>query len=554
MKKLLVVLLSLAMLSCAFGATAESLFPWAEPIKLTIGLPQSNNVENYQTNYVTQYIKEVTNIDVEYVLYPTSSSDASTKLNLQIAGNETLPDILCFGINRNTAYEWGKDGLLLPLNDWYVEHMDGFKTYCEKVGLNPDTVLLHATSPDGNIYAAPNYSYSYNNTHAVRAWINQNWLDKLGLKVPTTTDELYDVLVAFRDQDPNGNGQNDEIPMAGCTSTWYSNPLDWLQNPFIYCQPQAYYTIEPGLYMPLNQTDGVLDVSYDKDAYRNFLIFANKLISENLLSKLSFTMDGTQWDVMARTTPSYVGLFVLGSCDSILPSVVGDEYVPFTVLTGPEGVQNQSIMPPTGNPFIAVTKYCKNPEAAMALINLLFDEKGTDIALVQRYGEKGVDWRYYDPQIDTTKVSAMEGYTPTCVQLQQQWGKLSNKVLGCYILSYVGDPNWWVSAVEPGTVTAHVRYGQNWKLNIQYGPAYDDIVSDASFGYTDEENETWNDLRSALRAYVKESRTLFALGDMDPANDSDWNAYLQELNNLQYKELLEVNREALARKQAMVAK
>lgn len=43
--------------------------------------------------------------------------------------------------------------------------------------------------------------------------INKVWLDKLGLEVPTTLAELKEVLIAFRDGDPNGNGIQDEIPM-----------------------------------------------------------------------------------------------------------------------------------------------------------------------------------------------------------------------------------------------------------------------------------------------------------------------------------------------------
>ena len=43
-------------------------------------------------------------------------------------------------------------------------------------------------------------------------WVRQDWLDKLGLKAPQNVDELYTVLKAFRDRDPNGNGKKDEIP------------------------------------------------------------------------------------------------------------------------------------------------------------------------------------------------------------------------------------------------------------------------------------------------------------------------------------------------------
>ena len=52
-------------------------------------------------------------------------------------------------------------------------------------------------------------------------FINKAWLDQLGLEVPTTTEELYEVLCAFRDNDMNGNGDTtDEIPLELCEKNW----------------------------------------------------------------------------------------------------------------------------------------------------------------------------------------------------------------------------------------------------------------------------------------------------------------------------------------------
>ena len=46
-----------------------------------------------------------------------------------------------------------------------------------------------------------------------RIWMNMKWLENLDLEVPTTSEELKDVLTAFATQDPNGNGVKDEIPV-----------------------------------------------------------------------------------------------------------------------------------------------------------------------------------------------------------------------------------------------------------------------------------------------------------------------------------------------------
>ena len=64
--------------------------------------------------------------------------------------------------------------------------------------------------PDGNLYTLPQID-GYRPKCVNVMMINQTWLDKLGLEKPTTLGELKDVLIAFRDKDPNGNGKQDEI-------------------------------------------------------------------------------------------------------------------------------------------------------------------------------------------------------------------------------------------------------------------------------------------------------------------------------------------------------
>src|SRR5690606_17139209 len=75
---------------------------------------------------------------------------------------------------------------------------------------NPATKII-ATQTDGRILGLPKYQRFWPES-VNRQYINQTWLDNLNLKMPTNWDELYDVLLAFKEQDANGNGDpNDEI-------------------------------------------------------------------------------------------------------------------------------------------------------------------------------------------------------------------------------------------------------------------------------------------------------------------------------------------------------
>ncbi len=71
-----------------------------------------------------------------------------------------------------------------------------------------------STAPDGHIYALPQWADCYHCTYPDKLWINSTWLKKLGLQVPKTTEDLRNVLLAFKTKDPNGNGKADEIPMT----------------------------------------------------------------------------------------------------------------------------------------------------------------------------------------------------------------------------------------------------------------------------------------------------------------------------------------------------
>ena len=65
-------------------------------------------------------------------------------------------------------------------------------------------------------------------------WINKTWLENLGLEMPTTTEEFENVLKAFKDQDPNGNGVADETPLSGSITGWNTGVENPLLCAFLY--------------------------------------------------------------------------------------------------------------------------------------------------------------------------------------------------------------------------------------------------------------------------------------------------------------------------------
>ena len=77
------------------------------------------------------------------------------------------------------------------------------------------------TMPDGNIYSLPSFydPALLSMLIGTPIWINQEWLDQLGMKEPQTTEEFYAYLKAVKETDLNGNGKHDEIPFASAGIT-----------------------------------------------------------------------------------------------------------------------------------------------------------------------------------------------------------------------------------------------------------------------------------------------------------------------------------------------
>ena len=74
-------------------------------------------------------------------------------------------------------------------------------------------VRANITTPEGDIYALPKIAYSVDSVR--RVWINSEWLDNLGMKMPETVEEMRKVLYAFKNNDPDRNGASDTYAISG---------------------------------------------------------------------------------------------------------------------------------------------------------------------------------------------------------------------------------------------------------------------------------------------------------------------------------------------------
>ena len=220
-------------------------------------------------------------------------------------------------------------------------------------------------------------------------WINKTWLDKLGLAMPQTTDDFFNVLQAFKTGDPNGNGKADEIPLSSCNDNWHVNIDGYLMNAFIGNDSND----------RLNVVNGKIIPAFIQPEWRDGLAYINKLFKAGLLDKQTFIQDTSTLTQLVEGPIIRLGASPGGSPGSFC-SFTGQPILNYTAvppLKGPKGVQISAYYPDvasSGLDNFAITKYCQDPVTAIKFCDFLFTEEST---LRNNYGDKGTSWDYAKP-------------------------------------------------------------------------------------------------------------------------------------------------------------
>jgi putative aldouronate transport system substrate-binding protein len=495
-----------------------------QKVALRFGVEQSGMIENWETNWMTRHIEEKGNYDLSFEVYPTG--EMNQKLELMVmAGGADLPDVLITGsagFNLAAITKYGQAGMIIPTNIYYQNSAYFINQVKKDLSFDP---VKYVTSYDGNIYGMYFAGSAANSEHSAgRIMIYEPWLQKLGLKKPETVDEFLNVLRAFRDRDPNDNGQKDEIPLVAYRDMMAGQYLNALMMPFIYTQPNFWI---------LNS--GKIDVSFDKSGWRDGIRYTKQLIDEGLLSPLSFTQDQTQMTALITPDPPKAGAFVRYSSSNLgANDKKRTEYVIVTPLEGPAG-KNALWWPQLPTITLLITKNCKNPESAF----MLGDYLGSDeMNLTTRYGEKGVDW--VEPGLEERK-SIIDGVSIWVKPINLIWGVMQNKhwistgprlITNKYTFTDIAgaDPN------NPYDYTVPIA------KHILTEIKYETKTPITGLIYNEQEQEIMNEFHSTILTYVHESYARFVMGDL--SIDRDWNSYVAEFDKMGLKEVIAATQSA----------
>jgi putative aldouronate transport system substrate-binding protein len=340
-----------------------------EPLSMTVFGIRDSNQAPWKDIYVFNEYEKKTGIHMEWQETPDQGRDE--KKSLLFAGNE-LPDL--FFRPQLSLAEMEKYGVqshqLMPLNDL----LKNYAPNLTKI-LNENPELRKAlTCSDGNIYGLPQLDFSATGSTGFKQWINKTWLAKLGLKEPTNTDEFLTVLRAFKTQDPNGNGEADEIPLGIRESS------------SIY-QLGGSWGLEFQMGNTINVNDGKVHFWLKDAAFKEYLQYLNQLYKEGLLWKDYYKRDLPKW--RSNLSTATFGAFYMPYSDVFRN--VEDQFEGLTPLVGPHGDQiwsavNGSLV---SQGAFAISNVCKNPEAAIRWVDYFYGDEG---ALFFRYGVEGVTY------------------------------------------------------------------------------------------------------------------------------------------------------------------
>jgi putative aldouronate transport system substrate-binding protein len=403
------------------------------------------------------------------------------------------------------------------------------------------------TSPDGNIYGLPHINECFHCFMSQKMWIYQPWLDAVGMEVPTTTEEFFEVLKAFKEQDPNGNGIADEVPfstMGMPEGGWHQTPEEFLMQSFVYYDRLSNIN-QQRLFL---DADGMVQSAYAQPGYGEGLKYMHRLYAEGLMDPNSFTQDNSQ----IRTLANNPDIEILGATPGGWPGMFAqvafvadggrvDNWVSVPVLEGPDGFRQAAYAPwPFSGASWVITSSAENPEAAFRLGDFMYS---LDATIRNVFGEEDVDWEW-----------AKEGMIgidggPALYNNINQWGE------------GIQNQSWQQAAITYRT--SEFRLGQNgaddyvepllYKATnenmLPYAPPVDDLIPPLVL--SEDQAREVADLRLAIETYVDEMKVNFIIGNNDV--DADWDSYMATLESLGLPRLLEIFQEAYDAQMAVVS-
>lgn len=480
-----------------------------EKVKLT-ALINTNNpaTRDPSTFAVIQRLEEEANVEIEWEVVRSGWDDRKT---LTLAGGD-MPDMF-FG-NRTISMSdiTSNKELFMDITP-YLDECENIKKMFEDEPAMKNMVEYE----DGSIYALPSRMGLRPKTMTT-AFINKTWLDKLGLEVPETLDEFTEVLRAFKTEDPNGNGVADEIPFTTFGTYQAMNALWGLFGTFGVTDEEI-----NGTFVQIE--DGEVVFAPATEGYKEAIKYFSELYKEGLIDPECFTQDSMQFVAkLTNTEEETVGVSGYWTINSGVGNTNEKDYVVLPPLQDENGERHWRSNP-VGLSMIqnswCMSASCKNPEAAMRFMNLLYDPENSVELYLGSYGE-GIE------KGENGEILLNEPPTDDISYNDWLW-EISLGDMGPYYVSKEIEERIQPNDSFIGKLSESEVYEPYTQSEDEIYPImlYSAEDSDAMGIYTTDVNNI---------VFEKLAHWICGEGDVE----SEWDAYIQSLDNVGLQELMKI--------------
>lgn len=475
-----------------------------EPVEITVFFRDRTDFPISADMLTIKTIEEKTNIRFKWETVPWDG--ISETFNIMMASPNNMPDLIIHKAPEMIPY--AEKGAFAPLNTLIDDYIPSLKAIFEAEPEMKKASIFN----DGEIYILPQIAAIPNeNTYMIR----KDWLDKLNLEVPETLDDWVTVMKAFRDNDMNGNGIQDEIPYT-------------FENHFEGVNLFEAFGIDCGLNENFFLEDDTVKYGPADPRMKDYLEFASMLYEEKLLEPEYLTMDRKLWESRITTGTSGITLGYSSRIDRFNKVLQANdpeaEMIGLLPPIGPSGKpqtrRQMKQIKDSGSAAIAVNS-TKKAEIAK-LFNFIYSDEGR---ILMNFGVEGETYTVENGEIRYTDVimNDPEGRAPA--DMLRKYGMAID-------FPYSQDIGY-----ENAFVSDEVK-------NIR--AAYSEYILPAlpSLKFTKEEQDTVNQIMSEINIYKEESLDAFLLGRK---SIEEFDQYVEKMNSMGLQTVLDIYNEALER-------
>ena len=468
-----------------------------------------------------KYIEELTGINIEIEEY--TKEDLTTKLPLIMADPDNMPDILWQAtLGEDTTMAYGEQGLLLDMDPYLEEYgLNILKTF-ESDGAYEG----YARSANGGLYSLP----SYNVPGTGIGWmINTRWMENCGItELPTTLEELKELLIIFRDMDANGNGDpNDEIPLQGNNNAIWSHLYNstGMMGSWPYIGAMWSSDVDSTETYPI----------FMDERYRYAVEFFHSLYEENLMNQDYLT---TKEENVRRLNDIH-GVLAQQTWPTKEEKYDPDEWVTIPSLKSEYyDMEYHCAGPAFQTNMAAITSNTEYPEVCVRLLDYMMSLEGSllsnatqsKIYDVEALKAAGVSQEVLD-LCDSVYVDNVDA------------GIARANLMGTYgcrnidqLIDYKLPTTEYANNIQK-TIDENIRQPYKDKTRIAY--TY-------SLKFKAEESEVIAQYKADIDTYVKDKISQWATG-AEELNDDTWNAYIKQLQDMNVDKLTEAYQAAVNR-------